>query len=863
MGGSSAIAALGMAAAAMSTAAAVVQATPVDRKGKGRAAALPLSLSMSPDPRGVSASGLRKRATVAAVPGPGGVPAHYEYKDGEWVHSEDWSLNGKQGEKLAGSSQRESQQQSDGSGVTENTAHKHSDDEDDTLERDNDTPPTSLGWARTSQNVLGVDINTELADPTSTATAVPTATTATTTGLATMRTNMATLTSSSSSSVPAASSTSSTVGSGSNSDRHSNGQTYDFRRDVPDGWLSDGRTAAYAVPVIVGLSIFLSCLIFSLLVIFVRATTSRRARRKQAAKLQEEGRLKKLELPDEDGNLPPSSRGGPPGDFDNAEKQHGLAVAKKKSRFIGRRWTPSQNGALRRRRKDIAKLFNRHHPDDIGTLEVIDPPTSESTNAETTSLHEQQLDNSSMSEEGRANLQSSQRDGQATRASLPIRRLITNGSSVAAEVNSISEVETGASAAAGAQQSTGSRPSSPTPSTATTTSNSRRSPRPPSIRIDAPTLVFGSVTSAAGTSDPVDTSSPRSARVDNGSSSTMEADTYAVPLPAIGPPAYIHPPSPAYSRSVALLPGDSYLTHLSSRHATSSIGAGGNAYLPSSAASTPGLPTNMDEKRLLLAHQAQAEALPAGSTSSSSAGALQNSDPYREQRRYEHLYASREGEAAGSEQRTGAPSSSSSRGVEVDDMERQQHERVAGHIAVDDKEVLARIREARSAPGGSSVSTAGLANAPSFDEQDDEDEGFHQAVSASQEPHTQVNARASGLPLPPRAINFSSPSSFGQMDEKARMRMMEEQQASAFSNGVDDIPSAPPAASTTMAGSAPPMVPSAPPAAVPSAPIFEDEDMPEASAPAFVIDDEEVVNDGTEQQEEVNQDNRPYREGTV
>ena len=878
-GGAMSLAAGGAAAAAMAVAEAQgVQAKPVavlhDLKGKGRAL-----VSRGQDSAGrvrppsgpgwlkggqpaAGAAGLRRRTVQ-----PAGLPAHYEYRDGEWVYSDDWSLNGRQGAPREASSVQEGSQE-------KVAADADSDYDVDSME-DNDTPPTSLGWARTSNNVLGVDIVTDLTDSSSSTTttravltSAPTsmASTSTSTGLAAQRTNMATLTSPSATAATATASASSGSTSGSGS-----GQTYDFRRDVPDGWLSDGRTAAYAVPVIVGLSIFLSCLIFSLLVIFVRATTSRRARRKQAVKLQEEGRMKKLQLPDEDGNFPSSSGGGSV-EFDD---KHGIATPKKKAR-IGRRWTPAPNGSLRRRRRDIAKLFNRKSGDDTAaTIEVVDEhplrlTRTLSSEADPTAIS---ASNSSRQEGSRAleNVSEGMRDIEESRPttrdgllSVPMGRV---GSDISSEARMTQTGEDGdedeADVANGENEARHASSSTSTSSgvaTDPTGTAGVRDVRPPlSIRIDSPVLhLDASSTTGTSTVAPDDASL---LPVIAARRSSSDSDTHAVPLPSVGPPAYIHPPSPAYSRGVAL-PGDSYLTHLSCTSASAPIAS---RYLSASAVSTPGLPSNIDEKRLLLAHQAQAEALPSNAASGTSAAAgMLSSDPYREQRRYEHLYASREGEAASAEQRSGAPSSS-----RIDNESDVPRERLAGHIAVDDKDVLERIRGARSAPDappsvGLSQGSSAMPNAPSFEQDDDIDhDDFQHAISASQRAGPST-ARASALPLPPRALDFASAfTAFSPIDDKARLRMFEEQQAATF---VDPAMqgSAPPLAMP----SAPPSMPSASPAlTMPSAPAFEDDhiaaqtEVLEPSAPAFIIeaDDEEVETENGQ----VDQENRPFREGTI
>lgn len=838
----------------------------MNAKGKGRDSALAYRQLEAQsggllDGGSAQAHRLQKRRPAAPGNSPA-VPAHYEYKDGVWVYSEDWSLNGQQGPagqppSSSGSGDAEMQQN-----TSADDAEQGDEENSGYLATEEAAPLTSLGWARTSNNVLGVDIVTELAaDPTSTSVTASLITTPTTirtastslTGLAAERPNLGTLSSSTSSSasiVAATASSRSTSSGGS-------GQTYDFRRDVPDGWLSDGRTAAYAVPVIVGLSIFLSCLIFSLLVIFVRATTSRRARRKQQAKLQEEGRLKKLDLPDEDGNFHrPRSQSPLNVQRGLTEFDEKAAAAKKKPR-IGRRWAPAQNGALRRRKKDIARLFNRnsHVPETV--VEVIDGPQAP---------HQQQRDGSDAHNSARVAAAevdgSSARNGSETlddtgsaptRAGLPIRRTASHSSRPSEVTHSgiavVDEHHGDDNDNDDHDRETIS--GSPTPSNATTAGDARRSPRPPSIRIDPPSLaVADSPVHHAATLTPA--------------SAAADADSHAVPLPAVGPPAYIHPPSPAYSRAAnaTAQTNDSYLT---SRPPTASSAS----RYPASAASTPGLPVDIDEKRLLLEHQARAEALPAAAGTSSSAG---ETDPYSQQRRYEHLYASREGDDAADEQRTGAPQASMARAATT---AAPSHMSMTGHIAVDDKDLLARMRAARSAPDAAlSPASLGEANAPAFEHADSDEElaATQAAIASSAADATTVKAssasRLSGLPLPPRALQFASTpaamcSTSPALDEKARLRVHEEAHASMFVGDASHLFAFDAAATAAQQPSAPPVT-AGRTANAPSAPPMldgSDEQATEASAPTFILADQEEQEQDINQ--DINQDNRLFREGTL
>ena len=62
---------------------------------------------------------------------------------------------------------------------------------------------------------------------------------------------------------------------------------YHFRTAVPSGWVTAGRTAAYAVPAIIGTSVFLAVLISVLIIIFVRKVSKGKQRKRIDAKLQD------------------------------------------------------------------------------------------------------------------------------------------------------------------------------------------------------------------------------------------------------------------------------------------------------------------------------------------------------------------------------------------------------------------------------------------------------------------------------------------------------------------------------------------------------------------------------------------------
>ena len=784
----------------------------------------------------------------------GRLATHYEYIDGEWVPSDDWSLYGREGPGRAASASGAAGSDSVGSShsrpshtaATGGTA----DDDDAAFNNNNhnnspaagtttgDDGPTSIGWARTSNPVLGVDIVTSVSDNSGAATATAVSTSG---GFAGERTGMSTFTDAltASSSLPTATSSAATATSVGRTNNTS-GQTYDFSKDVPRGWVSDGRTKAYAVPVIVGLSVFLACLIFSLITLFVRSKKNRKRRRKQNQKdgtLQEEGKLRRGALPDEDGNVPGSSSSGhssggaasgvarrsseEQGELD--EKSVLLKDKKGRLRRIGRKWSPnSSGGALRRRKTDIAKLFNRSGPVIVEEIKPaasaarVSPPSTPSGDVASLSLSR------TGSTRGGTNDNPSE--------DAPLARTLSSTSTSS---------RTGIAAAQIAR-----RPSPPPGSL-------RRASRPPSIRIDPPALSTGSQPSAAA--DAADTSS----------TAEHADDAHQVPLPSVGPPAYIHPPTPAYSRSTA--PPQS-----------AAGSAAGNAQIRApairtpaealSALSTPGLTAGLDEKRSLLQ---QDQAAP------SHAGPSSSSDPYREQRRYEHLYASREGEGAASEQRTGAPSASSSRSVgrEGEDLEEDEAARVqsrlAGHVAVDDKELLSRINEAGSAPASAQQQALGVsASAPALEDHEDDEydaAAFGEDVTAAAAASPSARATTLAFPLPPRPVasTFSPTTTLAALptiDEKARLKQMDGQLAGQY------LPSAPNVDASVPSGPAAPAL--RPAGSAPSAPEldYSTEHASAPSAPVFELGEEETEDeedDGETLRGDIEQDSRPFREGTI
>lgn len=681
------------------------------------------------------------------------VARHYEYVDGQWVKSSDWTLYGREGQQ---GTVEETNASSDVHSSTDDGTEKAFDngrnaddsspaeDDSDVNGDGDDTSTQTLGWARTSNAVLGVGINTAAAG---------------TSTLATTTTATATRTSSLSSSSP----TSSTIGSSGNTSgvqaNSADSPVYDFSKDVPSGWISDGRTAAYAVPLIVGLSIVLAVLIFGLMFCLVRSTGKKRRRRKYGEKLSEEGKMPRTDTMSSNNS---SLRGIEPRQTkkkEDAEQDEKAGLAGKRRGRISRRWSPallsSAGGASLRKRKNIAKLFNRRSRGEEGEEEhmVVD--------------HDEQVDTQHVQTSLTANDSAGGAD---------LSRATTQNASTRSRSSSHSSRSSAIAPPAGPPEATESS-----------------SPHPPSLSVPPTTT-----------------------------STQHINDSLSFPVTFLGPPAYIHPPSPAYARTT---------------HADST---------PSEPSSSQHQVYNGDAKASLSSNERMASV--AGSSS----------DPYREQRRYEHLYISRDGSSAEAEQRTGAPSGSSSlaRREVLEDLERREAERaeqersgLAAHIAVDDKALLTRLREAGSAPESASqdihMSSSSApfggpivaeASAPVFDDETDDeevDEALRQSTRASAPP---LPSSASALPLPPqpfRATYATLPSASPQMDEKARLRMHQEQLEREQEVAV--LPSAPPSAPSmpsfvaSEGASAPPLLDA------PSAPSQDDEAEP--SAPPLLPDE--------------------------
>lgn len=852
---------------------------------------------------------------------PKGVPSHYEFVDGQWVPTDDWALNGIQGPVSDPSNEEEGGQGGEaggGSGVVQHTSLEHD---------GGAASSTTLGWAKSTNAVLGVDIDTSL-PPHATGITSPSSSPASEShafetddgsdqeggnninndddnnnnSAITTRSNLATLTDtapSSSSSLSSSqyttslprsttSSTSTTSRPSSSGSSNTVGTAYDFSRDVPNGWVSDGRTAAYAVPVIIGLSVFLACLIFGLIITLLRMNNARKSRRKAVGqlKLSEEGKS-----PTRPPSITSSQNNGNNDEDDNGSNDSSSIEEEKRRarKRIGRKWTPNLNtGNLRRRKNKIAHLFKRDDPALADAVIVVDGPNSPvDTNVNTVAG---QIQGQDLPRLGQAN-------GSSSSVSLARNRSYDDDEGGAALTLHVSHGTNPLSRTSSHYSSMSDRESGHTAGEPVDGGNAYG--RPPSIRINTATSLAevneGSSSSGPGTSSnnrsSLDTgvSSAGTARQDEGLN--LE-DHHAVPVPQIGPPAYIQPPPiPAYSRGPT---GQSSSTAAATRSST----ADSNGY--ASTLSTPGLSASMDEKRVLLGGVANGST--AGASSSSS------SDAFAAQRQYEHLYASREGENARVEQMTGAPSASASTSTviaeeirraqeEADEARRRElQQSLAGHVAISDKELLGRLRSAASAPVaanqdstvGPSVPTAAPSSSSSFSIQnasapsieDTEEVELQEHLDTTTAHTASVFAPSSApsfLPAPPTLFAPSALDRIPQVDEKTRLRNLEEQQAaeeySSHPPGLDE-------SNSTAIGSAP----SAPPVSewnefgghstfVPSAPAFDigsDESeaadegpAPASSAPSAPPMDSPLDGDASTANEMVAIDNRPHREGIV
>jgi len=559
-------------------------------------------------------------------------------------------------------------------------------------------------------------------------------------------------------------------------------------------------------------------------------------------------------------------------------------------RRIGRKWSPnlSNNGILRKRRTKIAQLFKRDEEpqeivivDDVNTSEDRSIPSGgEDEGNVAAGLRRRSVSSSSSS---------SRRDANGLR--------IDDDETLSRTSSNTSTVRPGDGDTMREDGTSGDRAYIRPPPSLRVDTGATFSPSSSSTVAGQASSQIAETTTSTSTNPLSDTSQVPSLQATHARNESIDhGDHHAVPVPSIGPPAYMQPSTPAYSRAPAIIGGTS---------STSTTSLNGLVIPPAgymSNVSTPGLSAGLDEKRLLLGFS---NAQQDGSAAPGSSG-----DAFREQRRYEHLYSSREGSDAQNEQITGAPtlihnalpaSSSSTfmrsnernedeemaRRIQHEVLEEQRRELQAslvGHVALSDKEVLGRLRMAASAPSappstnttaeshgtvGSSSESARHqeASAPSLDEAEEEDVQTNLQVMST--------VPASMLPEPPQAFQHAL-HQLPEVDEKTRLRQIEERQALQLQSTTDyydnhpSAPSAPPSSSSVMPVNDSATAPSAPVyldeeddyvesshhAAQPSAPPASDlESTP--SAPSYVIEDED--------EESVTSDpeTRPYTEGVI
>lgn len=284
-----------------------------------------------------------------------------------------------------------------------------------------------------------------------------------------------------------------------------------------------------------------------------------------------------------------------------------------------------------------------------------------------------------------------------------------------------------------------------------------------------------------------------------------------------------------------------------------------------------------------------------GSTMSEDAMAAQptpgsSSDPFRFQRQYEHLYASREGDS--SQTRAASPAAAASgssvqvlsqesegdwiarstaRTLQRTDEEEdilEQRANLAAHVAVDDKSLLSSIRNARSAPDaiGPPEREADADLVPSAPSVDDENEYETDAdtMAMSSVAESSMPRHASPLlPAPPQAFRTSVFVPSPLLDEKTRLRQAEEAQSAQLAPHVGG-PYAPFGLQSRSAPS--PSAPSAPdfglqedmPSAPPLNEDVEESTIVHVSAPAFPSN-----NNDLHTVHEVATQQRPFYEGVV
>ena len=449
---------------------------------------------------------------------------------------------------------------------------------------------------------------------------------------------------------------------------------------VPKGWVVTTRTGAYAVRIIIGISIFLALLIFCMILILVRRAKKRKQRKRLGIRSQEEGNIYNVS-----NNVSFTGRNANriQGPIDEMEKDEPAIDEKRKIRRITRLWGPTRRGGgIRRRRRKISGILNRSS---TNTAESVLGAGASPDDLITEVLPEAHV----------SSIQS---------MSGSIRYRNTSATSVNAVLTSITNASL----------------------------ESTQSPLAPSIHTQA--------------------------LVENVPASPLSGeDSYSIALPIIGPPAYI--PSPS-SSGTSVTPNNEH----------ESPSPCGGSIIPSFSSAEY-------EKHILAASRSTPAAL------------ASSGDVYREQRRYEHLYTSRENEEAERHQRTGAPhsfvrdsdiSAASGSNLELEDAELDSR-RLHGHIAMDDKAFLGSIRLAASAPGLPSATESSCviasfsnhyASAPPLQDADD-DEEYARANVVRQ---TASPANTS-LPSPPQPIDgtFTSISDIPPlMDEKLRLRQAEQ-----------------------------------------------------------------------------------------
>ncbi|KAL7007820.1 hypothetical protein EMMF5_002467 [Cystobasidiomycetes sp. EMM_F5] len=769
---------------------------------------------------------------------PSGMANHYQLVAGVWVPSDEWSLNGKAGNSPV---------------VSTTTLPSHTE---------------TIGAVRSTNVVLGIGMNVDASNPTDDAamdvagTSMPTPTitsirgTGTPSGIVNAAASATFVTLSSSSSV---------------STTDSSGAAIDYSSDIPNGWVPSSRTEAYAVPLIIGLSVFLACVIFGSICLLVRRGLKSRQRRKYGTRLEEEGR-------GDGGNesfthsRPGSIRQGhgarKDGDdekrLNGAKQDSNVAVAKWKRKLIGRRWSPNNDGrsgstGLRNRKRNIAQLFNRH--DARAVDEAVE---------ETVAIHAQSSAADPLP-------RSDTLDTTITRSSSPSPSNRYNGDGA-----SLARTQSTASS----YMSMSSRPILPQhhqdipainlipPSNASREDLSmpRMLLRPQS---NSPLSRHIARTAAAAAAEAQSPTSPSAAI-------PSRHDTHAVPLPTVGPPAYIPPapPSPAYTNRSSV----QYF-------------APPSPFLPLESGGPAGERTDFFNSALATAREEKAALLMSrsGSTMSEDAMAAQptpgsSSDPFRFQRQYEHLYASREGDS--SQTRAASPAAAASgssvqvlsqesegdwiarstaRTLQRTDEEEdilEQRANLAAHVAVDDKSLLSSIRNARSAPDaiGPPEREADADLVPSAPSVDDENEYETDAdtMAMSSVAESSMPRHASPLlPAPPQAFRTSVFVPSPLLDEKTRLRQAEEAQSAQLAPHVGG-PYAPFGLQSRSAPS--PSAPSAPdfglqedmPSAPPLNEDVEESTIVHVSAPAFPSN-----NNDLHTVHEVATQQRPFYEGVV